>query len=77
MKKTIVISLGGSVIVPKEIDTDFLKEFKELITSYLDRYRFILVTGGGNTCRDYQQAAKSISEIDSETLESYAIKKAP
>ena len=27
-KETIIISLGGSLIIPNDIDTDFLKEFK-------------------------------------------------
>jgi len=31
MKKVIVISLGGSLIVPDEIDVSFLKDFKKVI----------------------------------------------
>jgi len=67
--KTIIISLGGSLIVPSEIDTDFLKNFRELIISYLDKYRFILITGGGKTCRNYQESAKSVVELNAEALD--------
>ena len=53
--KTIVISLGGSVIVPKDIDTNFLKKFKQLILKF--PHRFAIYCGGGSTARKYQKAA--------------------
>jgi uridylate kinase len=73
MKKIVVISLGGSLIVPKEgVDTNFLKKFKKAIESMTRAgYRFILVCGGGRTAREYQAALKnintthySVSELD-------------
>ena len=54
-----VISLGGSLIVPDSVDTDFLLSFKRAVAEYLseDRMRkLILVCGGGATARKYQQA---------------------
>lgn len=58
-KELIVISLGGSLIVPKTgIDTKFLKKFKRLIESAVKNYRFILVCGGGRTAREYQAGLK-------------------
>ena len=66
-KQTIVISLGGSIIVPDEIRTDFLKKFKTLILKLLKKnYRFIIVTGGGKTCRKYQKAASIVSSLTDE-----------
>ncbi len=63
MQETIVISLGGSLIVPEEIDKDFLKEFKDLILSNVAQgKRFLIDTGGGRTCRKYQNVAKEISQ---------------
>src|SRR3989339_886212 len=58
-KEIFVISLGGSLIVPKTgIDWSFLKKFKELlITQIKNGKRFVIVTGGGNTARIYQEAA--------------------
>lgn len=65
--KTIVISLGGSIIVPGEIQVEFLKKFKEFILKFLKSgYKFILVTGGGNVCRQYQKAAAAITKVSDE-----------
>ncbi|MBW2981493.1 UMP kinase [Candidatus Woesearchaeota archaeon] len=59
-KEVIVISLGGSVVVPDNIDIKFLKNFKILIQRYSNKYKFILVIGGGKTARRYIDAVKSI-----------------
>ena len=56
LKENIVISLGGSVVAPGEIDAVFLKSFKKMITKYLDKYRFFIFVGGGKVCRNYQKA---------------------
>ncbi len=62
-----VISVGGSLIVPNEIDTDFLASFKQFIIKRIEKGdRFILIAGGGKTCRKYQDAASSVSGIDNE-----------
>ena len=61
-EETIVISLGGSLIIPNEIDVSFLKDFKELILSHIKKgKRFVIITGGGKICRKYQGVAKDIS----------------
>lgn len=70
MQKTIVLSLGGSIIVPQEIDTAFLKKFISLIRSFVKKgYRFAIICGGGSVARNYQQAAKDIGESTNETLD--------
>ena len=56
--KTIVISLGGSLINPDNIDYDFIERFKSLISAFSKKYRFVIVTGGGNTARIYINALK-------------------
>lgn len=62
MKKTVVISLGGSLIIPDKIDKDFLKKFKKLIADFVKKgNRAIIVTGGGGLARVYQEAAKDIN----------------
>lgn len=55
-KENIIISLGGSLVVPKEINTVFLKAFKKTVSRYLNRYRFFIIIGGGKVCRNYQNA---------------------
>jgi uridylate kinase len=58
----IVISLGGSLIVPDQIDINFLKDFKKLILSQVEKgKKFVIITGGGKICRRYQDVAKEIS----------------
>ena len=72
MKKEIfVISLGGSLIVPKDgIDIGFLKKFKKLIEGFTKKgCRFILVCGGGRTARDYQNAARKITKLTRDDLD--------
>jgi uridylate kinase len=57
MKKLFVISLGGSLINPGQIDGKFLKDFRKLIISQTKKgSRFILITGGGRLCRDFQSS---------------------
>lgn len=65
----IVLSLGGSLIFPDKIDTEFLQAFRALILRYLDQNEFYIVTGGGRLARDGQAAAKSVAEISAENLD--------
>jgi len=75
MQDSIIISLGGSLIVPEEIDVDFLKEFKKLIlTEVKNSKRFFIITGGGKVCRKYQSAAKIISNPSDTELDVLGIK---
>lgn len=56
----IVISLGGSVILPKKLDINFIKKFSNLIRKYKKRHKFSIVCGGGHVARIYTKAAKKI-----------------
>jgi uridylate kinase len=63
-KKTIVVALGGSIVHPDGIDTEFLKKFKKFMTPFLKRgTRFVLVVGGGKLARRFQEAAHSVSKL--------------
>lgn len=60
-----VISLGGSIIVPEKIDTEFLTGFYNLIDKYLKEdssRKIILVCGGGGIARSYQKAYRNIKK---------------
>ena len=65
MKKDItVISLGGSLIVPRHIDWQFLKKFRELIVSEIKKgKKFAIITGGGYAAREYAQAANKVTNL--------------
>jgi len=62
MPKTIVLSLGGSLIVPDTIDVEFLKNFKKTIDKYVKKgYKFVIYCGGGKLARNMQDAASKIA----------------
>ncbi len=53
-----VISLGGSLIVPNEIDSDYLNRFKKLMINLSKKEKFVIVCGGGKTARIYINALR-------------------
>ena len=75
MRKKIVFSLGGSLIVPGvgTIDTAFLKKFITLLKRFADQYDFYLIVGGGRTARVYQQAARDLKITSHEILDGLGI----
>ena len=68
--ETIIISLGGSLIVPDEIDVGFLKDFKKLILSHVAQgKKFVIITGGGGVNRVYNKASKELGNPSDEDLD--------
>jgi len=66
-KETVVIGLGGSIIVPKNIQVEFLKRFRKFILKFLKQgKRFVIVTGGGVTARNYIKAASGFNRVSDE-----------
>jgi len=64
-KETIIIAMGGSLLIPEQIDIAFIKSLKEMVRHFThDGYQIALVVGGGKTCRYYQAAAR---EFDNTT----------
>lgn len=61
MKKVIVLSLGGSIIIPNEVDALFLENFRKVINKNLKKYKFVVVIGGGSLARRYIAALKNRS----------------
>jgi len=59
-KRVIVLSLGGSLIIPDNVDTNFLKKFKIVIKKNTKKYKFIVVCGGGSIARKYISALESL-----------------
>ena len=65
--RKIIISLGGSLIYPDNIDIEFLEEFKSLIEDYMKKdYSFVIICGGGKLARNFQKAAERISKLTNE-----------
>src|SRR3990167_6145435 len=70
MQQPTIISLGGSLIVPDDIDHSFLKGFRDIIIKFVGKgFKFLIVTGGGKTTRRYQEAAKKIVPLSDEDLD--------
>ncbi len=74
MTKPIIISLGGSLIFPEDIDVKFLTDFKSLIEQQTKKgKRFIFITGGGKICRKYQGALNQLTKVSHENLDMMGI----
>lgn len=58
-----VISLGGSIVAPEGVDSEFLSAFRALVGEELgadEKRRFIFVVGGGGPARAWQNAYRSV-----------------
>ena len=69
-KKVIVLSLGGSLIIPDDVEISFLEKFKKTIKANSGKYKFVIVCGGGSVARKYISALRKIGA--SEKLQSMA-----
>ena len=69
-RERVVVSVGGSLIVPDQIDTDFLTRFKALILEKVQRgFTFSIIAGGGKTARRYRDAAAAVTPLSSQDLD--------
>lgn len=57
-KRTIILSLGGSQIIPNDINLKYLRQFKKVIKKHTKKYKFVIVCGGGSIARKYISALK-------------------
>lgn len=68
--KTIVISLGGSLIIPDKINYSFLHKFKSTLRKFYRTHKFVIVCGGGEIARKY------ISNLSKEHKSKYEVSQA-
>ena len=70
MPKTFVLSLGGSLIFPEDLDKKFLNDFKKIIELYVKKkYKFVIVCGGGKLARNMQEVAANANNLSNEELD--------
>jgi len=69
--ETIVMSVGGSLVVPDGIDTSFLKKLRIFLENQIHDHnrRFFIIVGGGKTARRYQEASAAVTELDPEDID--------
>ena len=64
-----VLSVGGSIVAPDKPDTEFLSNFNNLVRDWLkkdENNKLILVVGGGGPARSYQNAYKSVGNLNAD-----------
>ena len=54
-KNWTVISLGGSLIYPQELDTKYVENFVDLLKGRIHEENFAIITGGGRLARMMQE----------------------
>ncbi|HRH24328.1 MAG TPA: UMP kinase [Candidatus Paceibacterota bacterium] len=60
-REYVVVSVGGSLIVPDGIDVSFLKNLRALVNRKVkEGFGFYIIAGGGKLARRYQDAAKEV-----------------
>ncbi|MFQ5919359.1 MAG: UMP kinase [Thermoplasmata archaeon] len=68
----VVISLGGSVLVPGEGDAEYLQTLASLLTRLAGERRLFLVTGGGRPARSYIEVGRALG-LDERALDEMGI----
>lgn len=73
MEKMCIISLGGSLLVPEEVDSAYIRDFVQMIRRFVaQEWKFVIIVGGGRTARKYIAAAheanNAVSDEDKDWL---------
>ena len=65
----VILKVGGSLVVPKDVAVSFLKDFVALILKHVSAgKRFVIITGGGYTNRWYRDAAVTLGVTATDNL---------
>lgn len=66
----IIVSVGGSLIVPDQVAVTFLTGLRSLILQEIEKGKqFAIITGGGKTARRYQEAAHAVHSLSRDDLD--------
>jgi uridylate kinase len=68
--KRVILSLGGSLIIPETVNSEMLKGFRDLIVRKVaEGFEFVIFTGGGNTARLYMEGARGVKDMTDAELD--------
>src|SRR2546425_4547170 len=68
----VVVSLGGSVLVPGDDDARYLRDLAALLRDVSARVKLFVVTGGGRIARYYIETGRTLG-IGERTLDEFGI----
>ena len=63
-KEVVVISLGGSLIVPEQVNLSYLESLKTLLFKKSYKYKFVIVCGGGHPARVYIKGLRTAKKSE-------------
>jgi len=66
--KTVVVSIGGSVVLSEEADVMYLKKLTALFKKISKEYKVFIVVGGGHIARRYIKLGRELG-FDEDTLD--------
>lgn len=56
----VVVSIGGSILVPGNNDSEFILKLSEMLRSICDKVQIAVVCGGGKTARYYAETGRAL-----------------
>ena len=69
---SIVISIGGSVILSDDIDTEYYIKFANIINRISKKYKIFIIVGGGKIARHYIRLGRKLG-FSEKTLDEFGI----
>ena len=69
---SIVISIGGSVVLSEDLDKSFFKDFSSMIKDFSRFFKIFIVVGGGKIARHYISFGRSLN-FDEKKLDEIGI----
>ncbi len=70
--KSIVLSIGGSVILSEEADVSFFRKLASLLKKISNNFKIFIVVGGGNVARKYIKLGRDLN-LQEKALDSIGI----
>ena len=58
----IVLKIGGSIIMPKQIDVNFIKKLAAKLSQWAKRHEIAVVVGGGALSREFDKIGRKFTK---------------